>query len=183
MRIGIDIDDTMTNTSELINKYAKDYFKDVNLEKIKEKLYFLEYDEEIRIFLEKNLPIMMKEYQLKDNVKEVLTRLKEKGHEIFIITARAHSIKKELKEITRDYFHKHQIKVDKIIFGTLEKGETCFNNKIDLMIDDNIKMLEQVKEKGINTLLFTSPNNKNIKTSHKRIKTWLELEKYINNME
>ncbi|MGI6330035.1 MAG: 5' nucleotidase, NT5C type [Bacilli bacterium] len=183
MKIGIDIDDTMTKTSELIIKYAKEYFKSDELNEINQRLYSLKYNKELRIFLSNYLPIMMKEYQLKDDVKEVINRLRERGHKIFIITTRAHTIKKGLKQITKEYFKKHQIKVDKIIFGTVEKGETCFNHQIDIMIDDNIKMLDQVKEKGIKTLLFTSINNINSKTNHRRVNSWLELEEYLNNLE
>ena len=51
------------------------------------------------------------------------------------------------------------------------------------MIDDSIKVLEDLKDTEIEPILFDSIVNKNINTDIKRVNSWLELEKYILEMD
>lgn len=97
------------------------------------------------------------------------------------ITDKGYTVKKGLMEVTRKYFKKHKIVVDKIIFRTIDKVDACIENKIDLMIDDSIKVLEDLDNNGINTILFSTISNKNYKTNLVRVDNWLDLEKYIEN--
>ncbi len=181
MTIGLDIDDTMTNSSKLIIEYAKKYFETNDVTKIKEILS-KKIEGKLLDFYNEYLPEMMASYTLKENVKEVIDGLRQNGHKIIIITARGHSVKKGLIDITKEYFKKHNIVVDKMIFEKTEKTAECINNNIDIMIDDSIKVLNELKEKNIKTLLFTSENNINCDTDINRVNNWLELESYINEL-
>jgi len=179
MRIGLDIDDTMTNSAETIREYAAEYFKGEDLDKV---LDAPSIDGKLLEFLDKNLAEMSSKYTLKDNVKEVLDRLKEKGHEIIIITARSYTpVQGNIIEVTLDHFKKNDIVVDDITFKALEKTKICIEKQIDIMIDDSIKVLEDLEKSGIDTLLFTTAKNKDKETHLKRVKTWLEIEEYIDN--
>lgn len=182
MTIGIDIDDTMTNSSELIMEYAKKYFRSDDDDFINDILRSSKIDNQLESFYNEYLPEMISKYTLKDNVRDVIGRLKSNGHKIIIITARGYTIKKDLEKITHDYFERHDLSVDKMIFMARDKLDSCIENKVDLMIDDSITVLNNIRASGIRTLLFTSICNKNIQTDLDRVESWLELEKYINDL-
>lgn len=133
-------------------------------------------------FYEKYLAEMMSKYTLKNNVVEVINRLREKGHKIVIITARGRTIKEGLIEVTKAYFEKNNIIVDNIVFRCGDKSEACIENNVDLMIDDSIKVLNILKNNGIETLLFKSIVNKNLETDLVVVDNWLDLETYIYNI-
>lgn len=182
MNIGLDIDDTMTNSSELMIRYAQTYFNTTDKALINKLLHTKMSNEEVSGFYNKYLPEMMEKYELKENVKEVIDSLRTKGHKIIIITARGRTIKKGLVEITKKYLKKHKIEVDDMIFREVDKASVCLENNIDIMIDDSVAILEKVKESGIKPLLFSSINNQNISTTIDRVTNWLELEAYIDKM-
>jgi len=181
MIIGIDVDDTMTNTSELLAEYAKKYFNSNNKILIKKILHPKKADTKIFEFYCKYLPEMMMKYTLKENVKEVIDRLRLKGHKIIIITARGTTRGLKQAEITKKYFQKHKINVDKIIFEQKDKTDACLKYKIDIMVDDSTYVLESLKGTDTKPLLFVSINNKDFKNNFDNVSNWLELEKYIMN--
>lgn len=182
MNIGLDIDDTMTNSSELMTEYAKKYFNTTDINQINNLLHTKMSSEKVFDFYNQYLPEMMEKYELKENVKEVIDRLHANGHKIIIITARGRTIKNGLEEITEKYLKKHKIEVDNIIFREVDKAAVCVANNIDIMIDDSIPILEKVKASGIKAVLFTSIRNQNISTNIDRVTNWLELENYLNAM-
>jgi len=183
MTIGLDIDDTITESSKLQIEYVKKHFNVDDANIVKEILGG-EIKGELLRFYEAHLGEMVANYELKANAKEVVDRLRKNGHKIVIITARGYTkTKNDIMKITEEYFKKHHINVDKIIFNKLYKEDASLENKIDLMIDDSINTLEKIRARGIKTLLFTSISNKDIITDINRVDNWLELENYINNLK
>lgn len=134
MIIGLDIDDTMTNSSELIMEYAKKFFKTTDEKLINNILHAKKIDGELLDFYYKYLPEMMETYSLKENVKEVIDRLRLKGCKIIIITARGHTVQAGLIDITNKYLQKHGIFADEIIFKAADKLDICLEKNIDVMI-------------------------------------------------
>jgi uncharacterized HAD superfamily protein len=183
MTIGLDIDDTMTDSSESYIEYAKKHFNSEDTVLINNILHGNNITSEIMNFYDKYLLEILSNVSLKDNVKDVIDRLRTKGHKIILISARGYGLKPEQIDITNTYLQKHDIKVDNIIFKTRDKINACLENSIDLMIDDSVKVLEDLKANGINTLLFNSISNKHMKTSLDCVNNWLGLEMYINNLE
>ena len=181
MRIGIDIDDTITNTSEVMIEYAKKWFQ-TDDDSLIEKVVHGDYDPKIDDFYLKNLYEMVDKYTVKENVKDVIDRLRKKGHKIIIITARGDYLN-GLMEKTDEYLKDNNILVDKIVYGAVEKLSPCISEKIDLMIDDSLRVQETLAKNNIDTLVFTSVSNKNIPTNLKRVNNWLEIEDYINNID
>ncbi len=182
MNIGLDIDDTMTNSSELITEYAKKYFNSDDMNLINSILNAKKIEGKLLDFYYEYLPEMMSIYKLKDNVKEVIDRLRSKGHKIIVITARGYTVQVGIAEITKEYFKRHQIVVDDIIFRSVDKTEPCIKNNINIMIDDSISVLEKLKENNIKPLLFNSVTNKDFNTNIDRVNNWLELEEYLDKL-
>ena len=180
MTIGIDIDDTITNSAEKIREYAAVYFKGENLDEI---LNGPRIEGRLKEFLDEFVAEMMVNYTLKDNVKEVISRLKEKGHRIILITARGYSVGGELLNITLDYLKQHEIIYDEIVFKALDKTEACQKYGVDIMIDDYVKGQETLHQNGFRAIVFNSKKNQSKPTDLKRLDTWLEVEEYIDSME
>ena len=84
MRIGIDLDDTICRTTEMVHekmdeysaKTHRDVLEIMSSELIREK------------FFEEYLPTIYREVVIKHDVKDVIRRLRNKGNEIFIISGR-----------------------------------------------------------------------------------------------
>ena len=183
MVIGIDIDDTMTDTSELIMVNAKKYFNRDDEEFIYEILHLKNLDDNLLNFYKKYLPNMLENYKLKDNVKEVIDRLREKGNKVIVITARGNSFDMGQVESTNEYFKKHNIIVDDIIMKEKDKKPVCKKMNVDIMIDDSISVLESLKDSSTKPLLFSSIGNQNQDVDFDRVDNWLDLERYITNLK
>lgn len=183
MRIGIDIDDVITNTSETMVDYITKY---KNSKKIKEHIIEImkgnPSDPDVVKFCTENYVKIFREVTLKENAKEVMKRLIEKGIEIYLITARGENLEffRGSEKITLDFLRENMIQYHKIIFNSINKAQLCKDNEIDLMIDDSVAHCEDVRSIGIKSMVFTTEINKNIFTTVERVENWLELEAKIN---
>lgn len=182
MTIGVDIDDTITNSSELIIKYVKKFFNTDNPTLISNVMHLTQIEDKLLEFYEKYLYELMNTYTIKENAKEVIDRSRAKGHKIIIITARGYTIRNGIIDITKNYLKEHGINYDKIIFQARSKVNACKENNIDLMIDDSVEVVTELKKEGINAILFTSFNNKDIDVDFTRVNSWLEIEEYIDKL-
>ena len=174
MRIGIDIDNTITNTSS----YIKEMLEKNNLSELgtdldnytKEELF--KYDKLIR----NNIEDIMANAPLNKDSKEVIERLYKK-HEIYIITARNNFFSDNLYKITLDYLNNRGILFHELLFGYEEKREICIEKKIDIMLDDNIIINESLTNTKVRNVLFSTEHNKSYKGE--KVSNWLEFEKIV----
>lgn len=173
MRIGIDIDDTLTNTYDFI---IKTVCKTYNLEYKKLLKKHLNYDE-LKInypkAFEKEIYLNVK---LKKDAKKVINKLIKKNEIIFITTRNKNECKLPYN-LCCDYLNKNKVKFNELIIEASDKGKICYENKIDLFIDDSIKNCLNTLDYGIETIIFDNVYNKNCKI--KRVKNWLEILKYV----
>ena len=130
MRIGIDIDDTMTNIKDKLNaaamQYAKSLNKDVknidynivdvyNNGNIYQKLFNFNY-EELKYFL--------------GTIQEEITKLHNDGNGIYIITARDKEFHEDPYLQSKEWLEKNLIYYDKLIVNARDKGKLCIENNI-----------------------------------------------------
>lgn len=184
MRIGIDIDDTITDSTKTVKKYIKKYdsyySKDHKLINGLESIIRGFFDvEEARLFFKDHCMEIGNEIKVKKNAKEVIDKLMRDGHEIVIITARSDKYYKDSDKYCADYLKRNNINYDKLVTKQTYKIETCKREKIDLMIDDAIDTVENLEKEGIKSVLFTSELNKDKKTKVKRVNNWNQLYDYI----
>ena len=185
MKIGVDIDDTITNSwltfskeyskvldipEEELNK-EKPYYSNV----IKEKYTMEEYFEKIKPVNDKLTPIL----PLKEEVKEVIDKLYELGHTITFITARGKETSNPY-ETTKNYLDSHNIRYEKLILAPLNKAKACLDEKIDLFIDDSTKHCTKVSQVGIEVLMFETKYNKDF-PNFKHVTSWNEIYENIKN--
>ena len=184
MRIGIDIDDTMTDSTKTVRKYLikyDSYYSNNHklINGLNDIIRGTLIDDEIKAFYRDHSREIGNEIELRDNVKEVIDKLRKDGHEIIIVTARSDNFYTDAHKFCEEYLKEKNINYDKLITHQMYKIETCKNEKIDLMIDDAIDTVEDLQEEGINSILFTSDLNKDRETKVKRVYTWNELYDYI----
>ena len=185
MKIGIDIDDTIANTSELVLKYLSDNNEQIEFNDFKnymsEIIRGIYRNKEILFLLFKYGEVVAKEAAVKEDVAEVIKFLKEKGYEIYIITSRTEKNIKGIKEITENYFKENNIMYDKLLTGRNDKKNICIEEGIDFLIDDSVDTINELESptKGI---LFNSIINSDKKTNATRVNNWIEIREYFENI-
>jgi MoaA/NifB/PqqE/SkfB family radical SAM enzyme len=166
MTIGIDVDDTITKTTETLNSipgFTRELFDEI-----------LTRPDSVPD-LDERLEEAFGNMEVFDNAIEVINDLKSKGNKIVIITARG-GILDVLVPITKKFIKDKGIKIDDAIFYQERKGDACIKAGVDVFIDDNEIVLDEVKEKGIKTIRFSKNN---VVSNHVVLHNWLEVKEYI----
>src|SRR5574344_1341554 len=151
MTIGIDIDNTITNTEEKCYEYVKRLapnLANLNLHDLNNPDMFN--------FYTKYLCEILQSVTLKRNAKEVINYLHENGFKIVLITARGATIKKDLNGITKNYLKLNEIYYDKLVTDSLDKGKDAYKNQVDYFIDDEEFNLDNVVKYNIKCFKFAN---------------------------
>lgn len=180
MKIGIDIDDVLTNTSEKIKEYLDKYEKSGDgIKYIVQVMRGEIPTENIKNFFDNYINEICQNVTIKENAAGTIKRLVEKGHKIIFITSRGEKRFKGTEKTTLEYLKTYNIEYSNIIFNSYEKQIDCKNNNIDIMIDDSVKNCELVRKAGIRTIVYTTDVNKAIETDIERVESWEEIENKI----
>ena len=191
MIIGIDIDDTITDLSDIFLKYATLYNKeneiDFKIDKTQwdiDKAFGWNNDDFMK-FSKKYLEILLNEAKPKKGCVDVINKLREDGNKIVIITARNSEELIDPYEFTKNWLELNNIGFDKLVVNSNKKEEDCINNKIDVFVDDRLENCEKVYEKlHIPVFLFDSVYNTNDKNSLiERVFSWEEVYSKIRNIQ
>ena len=178
MRIGIDIDDTLTDVkNELIKageKYARSLGKNIKVDKSFEdknnngnkwqEMFQFNYDE-LKYFLKDIQESITNKAKPRENVVEVINKLKNDGNKIIIITARDSEFHDNPYKYSKDWLDKNNIYYDKLVVNARNKEDACLEEKIDLFIDDSKSNCLKVKKAGIKTIRVCNEiedNNSNL---------------------
>ena len=175
MKIGIDLDDTICRTTEMVHKKMDEYSAKTN----RDVLDIMSNELVREQFFDEYLPIIYKEVVIKHDVKDVIRRLKHKGNEIYIITGRKISQVANVMEITDKWLLDNEIEFDGIFTSAYgeTKADVCKREKIDLMIDDNPYNYKAIVGSGGKCLLFDDREKYDLRQDY--AKSWLEVEQYI----
>ena len=172
MRIGIDIDGVITDIERFIADYGTKYCVENNLPiNIKAGEYdeykTFNWTEELGIkFWNEYIVYYATKYPARDFASEVIQKLKEEGHEIYIVTARNdYGVPKEyigkMKDFVSQWLKDNNIYYDKIIYTEGSKLPYCVGNYIELMIEDSPENVKDVSTK-IPVLCFDCGYNRNL---------------------
>ncbi len=190
MKIGIDVDNTITNTIPILKEYCRRYNDEVvkrNL-KINEKGYTTVtlYDwtaEENLIFCNKYFHEIFLKVDVKEKAREIIEKIKNEGNEIYIITARSEPTVIDPYNITKVFLDKNNIVYDKIIVNCKDKYKYCKENDIEIMIDDeprNINLISEI----IPVIAFKGIYNENCNGKNViKVNTWEEAYKEYRNIK
>lgn len=181
MRIGIDIDDTITNTWETLMPIFSKRFNRTLDENLLPYYYQLKdlitIDEYFNIMRE--YEDILKDVSLKENVVNIINKLKSEGNEIIFITARNKGYS-DPYNTTIKYLEKNNILYDKLIIDSWDKDEVCKKESIDLFIDDSYKHCKEVSKLGIDVLMIKTKYNKDI-CEFNMVDNWNSIYEYIKN--
>lgn len=182
MNIGIDIDDTITETSEFLMPYVAKYFSIEMDNLIKNNICYnnlpKQYKEKEVEFGKSTFGRVLLDVTLKKNAKETIDKLKEEGNKIIIITARDKTIYDDPFGFTSKQLEKLGIQYDKLVCS-FNKRQVCIDEQIDLMIDDCTDNLMKVEGSVNKVLLFNSKTNMGQDNNFTRVNSWEEIYKYI----
>ena len=161
MKIGFDIDDTITNSSEVFVKYATQYNY---LKSIKFPINTNELDLTLAFgWDEENKKEFNKLY-----LKKVLNEAIPNKDVI--------SVKK--------WLIKNQVNYDYLFINCADKLTVCVKNDIDVFVDDNISTCKNIYENSkTNVLIYTTKYNQNINTKFMRVFNWKEIQMYITKLK
>ena len=193
MKIGIDIDDTISNTYDVIFNYAQKYTieelkREINISN-KKGYYDHNYTESIHgwnkvesvMLWEKYYKEMLHKVRPKTFAKEYLNKIAE-DYEIYLITARFDIPGLDVKKITEEWLSNYEIPYVKLITNANNKAKIIKENEIELFIDDSFNNCRAVSDIGIKTYLMDSRPNSNIDLSEEnfeRVFSWPHLYQKI----
>ena len=192
MRIGIDIDNCISNFDDtLLKEYLKHDKELRNTGIINENPEYLRkgmfdwtekeeknfYNSNIQNFVQKLKPIEDSPYYIK--------KLREDGHEIYIITGRDNGEYTNPYELTKAWLNNYNIVYDKLLFTNAydkhAKTEVCLENNIDLMIEDSTRISLDLINNCIKVYTMNTRYNQKEQTLD-RVSTWKEIYEKISKL-
>ena len=192
MKIGIDIDNCISNFDDVLLKEYLKHDKELrntgiineNPEYIRKGMFDWT-DEEEKSFYNANIENFAKNLKQIENSSYYIKKLKEDGHEIYIITGRNNGDYTNPFKLTEEWLKKYNIVYDKLIFTNShdkhEKTEVCLENNIDLMIEDSTKICLDLINNGIKVYTMnTRYNQKEEKLD--RVTKWKEIYERISKL-
>lgn len=178
MKIGIDIDDTITETEKTFRKYIKRYRRKNKIKKYSKEKQLS--DEDFLSFFEQYGEEIYMKLPLKKHVVRVLKKWILEGHLLYIVTARTRRKDEDIELWTRKYFEKLDISFEKMIFNSRNKYEDTKEIGLDVFIDDREDVLQKFPSKDI--FLIRMVSKKNIYSKFQKVVCWKDIEKIIDNL-
>ena len=187
MKIGIDLDGVVIDSETTFRTYEEifdiDVLKGNNLINKEEPKFQARYNwtsEQEKEFIEKYFLTVSKESNLMSGFIGIYNLLKEYGHEFVVITARGGFVK-EMKGDAIRLLEENNIKFDKYYWNVEDKLEICKNEKVDIMIDDDWKIIKRLADNEVKTLYFRDTNLMKLEENEyiKEVNNWGEIYRYI----
>ena len=176
MKIGIDLDGVVIDSETTFRTYEEIYDIDElranNLVNVEEPKFQTRYNwsiEQQNDFTNKYFLKVAKESNLMSGFIGVYKRLKSLGHQFICITARGltpdASFMKGMEDNARELLNRNGIVFDKYYWGQKDKLDVCLKENIDVMIDDDWRIIEKLSNNGVKTLYFRDTNLKKLEES------------------
>lgn len=191
MRIGIDIDNVISNFDDTLLKEYLKHDKELrntgiineNPEYFRRGMFDWTEDEE-KSFYNDNIERWANNLKPLDDVSYYIQKLKEDGNEIYIISGRDNGEYENPYRLTEEWLEKYNIVYDKLIltnaYNKQEKAEICLKNNVDIMIEDSINTCINLIDGGIKTYTMnTRYNQKELLLN--RVSKWKEIYEKISN--
>lgn len=191
MKIGIDLDGVVIDSETTFRTYEEifdiDTAKGNNLVNREEPKFQERYnwtEEQKQEFIERYFLTISKESNLMSGFIGVYNLLKEQGHEFIVITARGGFVK-EMKDDAIRLLEENNIHFDKYYWKIDDKLEVCKNENVDIMIDDDWRIIKKLADNNIKTLYFRDTNLIKLEENKymKEVNNWGDIYRFIRNEE
>ena len=190
MRIGVDIDGVLNDIGQWHYSCGFKFCIDNNInrgfnpyEYFMEKQFFLTDKENYKFWREYIFDLMVS-IPTRPYAAKIINLLREKGHEIIILSARDNRYLTNQYANTMNFYIeqwliKNNIEYDEILTVTGNKKDKCLENKIDIMIEDKKENVLEIS-RHIPVLCFDAPYNKDIANQNiTRVFSWYQIYKYF----
>ncbi len=188
MKIGIDIDGVLNSQYNFCIDYGSKFclelgkYKLENVNAIDTTDMFLWGEDIAHKFWNKYRKELVMTIPAKKFASEVIKKWKDKGYEIYIITARKNgdewfpeNLRSSIEIITKRWLNDNDIIYDNIKFDVQDKGKFCQENDIDYMIEDDPNNLRKLIGKT-NVVVFDYPYNRNEEFKNLiRVYSWYDI--------
>ena len=187
MKIGIDLDGVVIDSETTFRTYEEIFDIDIlngnNLINREEPKFQARYNwtkEQVKEFIEKYFLKISKESNLMSGFMATYELLKQQGNEFVVITARGGFIK-EMKDDAIRLLNENNITFDKYYWHIDDKLEICQKENVDIMIDDDWKIIKKLTENKIKTLYFRDTNLMKLEENEyiKEVNNWGDIYRYI----
>ena len=191
MKIGIDLDGVVIDSETTFRTYEEIFDIDIlngnNLINREEPKFQARYNwtkEQEKEFIEKYFLKISKESNLMSGFMATYELLKQQGNEFVVITARGGFIK-EMKDDAIRLLNENNITFDKYYWHIDDKLEICQKENVDIMIDDDWKIIKKLTENKIKTLYFRDTNLMKLEENEyiKEVNNWGDIYRYIRSKE
>lgn len=164
MRIAVDIDDTLNIVDRVGRTTAYVQRKGLPFKVINERsnwfLHVLDWTEEdVAEFMRDGGLSAFTEAPARKGAREALTRWRQAGHEVIILTARHQAWFGNPAMLSRDWLEKQKIPFDQIVAEQCEKGKYCKEHGISILVDDSPEHLREAQSFGVNAVLAVGKHN------------------------
>ncbi|MDY6788394.1 MAG: hypothetical protein SVV03_00360 [Candidatus Nanohaloarchaea archaeon] len=190
-KIGIDMDNVIARSIDTLlsfynEKYGTDVkssdlddmklhkFLGITKKKLEERLddFYINYDHITRV-----PPV--------DGAKKALDRMVEEGLDLEIVTARPLKREEKTRKWIQKHFPDHFSNLHFVGGRDKTKAEVCKEQGLEVFVDDVKEFAVRCAEAGVETLLFSTPWNRNLDCSKhervKRVESWEDvLEEVLN---
>ena len=197
MNIGIDIDDTISETFETLLPYSQKYtIEDLKRESkifidnnCTNHFYILNTngwnEKEAVEFWKKYYAEILRKVNIKKFASQVINKLRQEGHKIYLITARWDMDKDNVEEITKQWLKDNKVEYDGLFLNANDKLTIAKENNIDLFIDDSFNNCKTIADNSnIKVYIMNSIVNGNIQDENiKKVFSWPEIYDLINREE
>ncbi len=187
MKIGIDLDGVVIDSETTFRTYEEifdiDSLKGNNIIDREEPKFQSRYNwsnEQEEEFIKKYFLTVSKESNLMSGFVGVYNLLKKQGHKFVVITARGGFIK-EMKDDAIRLLKENNIEFDKYYWNIDDKLEICQKENVELMIDDDWRIVQKLAENKIKALYFRDTNLKKLDENEyiKEVNNWGDIYRYI----
>lgn len=191
MKIGIDLDGVVIDSETTFRTYEEIFDTDIlngnnliNREEPKFQERYAWTKEQEKEFIEKYFLTVSKESNLMSGFIGVYNLLKNQGHEFIVITARGGFVK-EMKDDAIRLLEENNIHFDKYYWKVDDKLEICQKEKVDIMIDDDWKIVKKLADNCVKTLYFRDTNLVKLEENDyiKEVNNWGDIYRVIRNKE
>lgn len=191
MKIGIDIDNVISNfNDELLKEYLK-HDKELRNTGIINKDVFIRYgmfdwtEKEETEFYKNSIERIAIKLKPIHRATETIKKLKEDGNEIIIISGRNNGEYNNPYKLTEEWLAKFNIVYDKLIltnaYNKEEKANVCKENNIDIMIEDSTQTAVNIEKVGTKVLFMNTRYNKN-NENFEKVSNWKEIYSKISKL-
>ena len=191
MKIGIDIDNVISNfNDELLKEYLK-HDKELRNTGIINKDVFIRYgmfdwtQKEETEFYKNSIERIAIKLKPIHRATETIKKLKEDGNEIIIISRRNNGEYNNPYKLTEEWLAKYNIVYDKLIltnaYNKEEKANVCKENNIDIMIEDSTQTAVNIEKVGTKVLFMNTRYNKN-NENFEKVSNWKEIYSKISKL-